>query len=468
MPGPEKPRRPRLSLQTKSSHGIGIRTRNMIANADPKSPTAFNTLSNVYVTAIERSTPTQSTPLTAIRLAQPLKLQTDQTTLRNHQNRVQIPYTAVLPDTPLSANPLSPASQMDIVYPSTMTATPPLSAGPVDPGLSSFSFAPLEAGRLMVPSSPASQTRRRVDYGGIGSNIKAPYSRNRSLHSILRNSPLPSSAKSPVSPRRQSLRLQEKAARRVGYESPLTQTITTERYTKSHIDLLAEEASPYTPSPLPEDSDMVLDLAMAYSGDETRDGGQTPGPFEEMRRRMTNLATKTPVLSPRQGGIRKQRRREKKRKWIWTIGKDDEADTPTDDLSTPKAVTAATACVLGRVTKSATPEPVTAIKISVERPESESESDLTTGMDGDRMDLEMSETSSLLSSRATTPYSVDLDMKTPTVHTATINSVPTRWSPAKRPRLASADLTDQETGSRRDTPIPPDLVVNGEEAIRRQ
>ncbi|KAI0389203.1 hypothetical protein F5Y17DRAFT_141498 [Xylariaceae sp. FL0594] len=465
MPGPEKPGRPRLSLQTKPSHGIGHRTRAMIANADPKSPTAFNTLSNVYVTAIERSTPTQSTPVTAIRLPQSLKLQTDQAALRSHQTRVQTPYAAVLPDTPLSANPTSPAAHMDIVYPSVITATPPLSAGAVDPALAAFSFSPVEARCPMVPSSPDGQTRRRVNYAGFGPSVKAPYTRNRSLHSILRNSPLPSSAKSPVSPRRQSLRLQERAARRVGYESPLTQTITTERYTRSHIDLLAEEASPYTPSPLPEDSDMVLDLAMAYSGQETRDGGQTPGPFEEMRRRMTNLATETPILSPRQGGVRKQRRKEKKRKWVWTIGKEDEADTPTEDLSTPKAVPRTAGHVLGRLAKSATPEPITAIKISSwERPESESESDLTTTTEGDRMDLEMSETSSLYSSRATTPSSVILDMRTPTVPLASSSGAATEWSSAKRARLSSVERTAYEAKERRDTPIPPDMAAGREDS----
>jgi hypothetical protein len=213
---------------------------------------------------------------------------------------------------------------------------------------------------------------------------------------------------------------------------------------------------------------MVLDLAMAYSGDETRDGGQTPGPFEEMSRRMTSLAAETPALSPRQGGIWKQKRMEKKRKWVWTVGKDDEADTPTDGLVTPKAVTTITAHIVGRVTKSATPEPITAIKISVEQPDSESESDLMTGTDGNRMDLEMSETNSLRSSRATTPYSVDLDIKTPTVHTATSKEIPSGWSPAKRLRLALADLTDHETGRRGDTPIPPDLVTSGEDANRQR
>jgi acetylornithine deacetylase/succinyl-diaminopimelate desuccinylase-like protein len=231
----------------------------------------------------------------------------------------------------------------------------------------------------------------------------------------------------------------------------LTQTITTELYTKSHVDLLVEEVSPYTPTPVPEDSDMVLDLAMAYTGDETRDGGQTPGPFEEMRRRMTNLATETPILSPRLGGIRKRKRKEKKRKWVWTIGQEDE--------ETESGAIASLCAATGEAST-----PLTAVKISVEQ--AESESDLTTlsetETDEDRMVVEMSDTSSLHSSRATTPYSTDLDMKTPTVPTAAKYSMtPTlssSWSSAKKQRLASVDLTNSETGSRRDTPIPPDLV----------
>ncbi|KAI0020398.1 hypothetical protein F4780DRAFT_370744 [Xylariomycetidae sp. FL0641] len=460
MSGPEPSRRPRLSLQIKSATAPSTRsTRNHLASVDPRSPTAFNTLSNVYVTAIERSTPVQSTPLTAINLSQPLKLNTDHSTLEGPQQRVHTPYTATLPDTPLSANPMSPGRQMDIIFPSTMTATPPLSAGPVEPsGPRVFTFAHSETMQQAAPQSPA-LNRRRVTYTPFGSCSKAPYSHNRSLHSILRNSPLPpSSAKSPVSPRRQSLRLQEKAARRVGYESPLTQTITTERYTRSHIDLLAEEASPYTPSPIPEDSEMMLDLAMAYSGDETRDGGQTPGPFEEMRRRMTGLATETPILSPRPDGVRKRKKKEKKRKWVWTIGQDDEesesgamaalrAAVTSAEAATPRAITAPLA-------KAATPEPLTAIKISVEP--AESVSDVNTD---DRMDVEMSDTSSMLSSRATTPYSTDLELKTP-IAAPRIRSLSA--TPAKSERFGSADSINPETGSRRDTPIPPDLVPGHE------
>lgn len=130
------------------------------------------------------------------------------------------------------------------------------------------------------------------------------------------------------------------------YHSPLTQTITTNLYTKSHIDLLCEEASPFSSpaatSPHGNDAEAVLDLTLAYSGDETRDGGATPGPFEEMRRRMAglgtnsaNTSTTTTPVSPGSalsghisGGIRKRKqpRKDKKRRWVWTLGHDEEEE----------------------------------------------------------------------------------------------------------------------------------------------
>ncbi|KAI1740566.1 hypothetical protein F4680DRAFT_91980 [Xylaria scruposa] len=457
MAGLANSRRPRLSLQTKPiHHGQGIRSRSFFDHADPRSPTAFNTLSNVYATAIERSTPTQSTPLTAIKLHQPLKLQTDADTLQSHEHKAQTPFSA-LPGTPLSPNPMSPAQQMEIVYPSTMTPTPPLSAGAVDPGRTMFTFNPMDVDHQTIPLSPI-QNRRRVSFADVNPVTKAPYSRNRSLHSILRNSPLQSStAISPSSPRRQSTRRQKKAARRVGYESPLTQTITTEKYIKSHVDLLAEDASPYTPSPMPEDSD--IDLTMAYSGDEIKDGGRTPGPFEEMRRQMTGLGTETPGLSPRLDGIRKRKTKEKKRKWVWTIGKDDEESesgtiaalrAAAGELSTPKA-TAFSSQLSQSMTNTA--EPMTAIESSGEQDESESDTLVET--DQDDMNIDVSETSSSRSSRAATPNSLDLDPSTPTVNQ---NPASTESFPAKRQHLAPEGPNDLGSNSRRDTPIPPDLV----------
>ncbi|KAI1489146.1 hypothetical protein F5X96DRAFT_27397 [Biscogniauxia mediterranea] len=474
-------RRPRLSLQTKPTPGPNTRSsKSSLANVNPRSPTAFNTLSNVYVTAIERSTPVQSTPLTAINLHQPLKLQTDPESLRGHQQRVQTPFTATLPDTPLSANPRSPPQHMDIIFPSTMTATPPMSAGS-EPKM--FTFASNDTRKQAVPPSPSQNYRRMAN----ATLMKAPYSHNRSLHSILRNSPLPpSSSKSPISPRRQSLRLQEKAARRVGYESPLTQTITTEKYTKSHIELLAEDASPYTPSPIAEDddSDMALDLAMAaaaatYAGGQgeeetmtmtttTRDGGQTPGPFEEMRRRMAGLRAGTPVLlSPRPEGVRKRRRKEKKRKWVWTIGQEEDDDDEENEKSGALRTTLAAA--EASTPRAAVPEPLTAVQVSVE-PDATDVDMSDTDVDADTRSAVVVSGGGVAVMQCDSSGGMDLDQKTPTVSTAPDSTSILR--PQAADRLGSVDPAGEDpgtgtgTGKRRDTPIPPDLANHEREEER--
>ena len=501
--------RPKLSLQTKSMPKTISRVTRMMASADPKDPTSFNTLSNVYVTAIERSTPVQSTPLTAINVKQPLRLLTDRASLQQKNSRIGTPFTSNLPETPISATPMSPAQQQaTMIFPSTMTATPPMSAGAVENPGRAFSFNASDIQDHGVPNSPA-QSRRRAIYSTFGP--KVPYSRIKGLRGILRNSPLPpSSAVSPISPRRQSLRLQEKAARRVGYQSPLEQTITTERYTRSHIDLLVEEASPFSPNPTTTDSDVMLDITMAYTGDETRDGGQTPGPFEEMRRRMAGMETETPVLSPRAGsGVGKRKKREKKRRWVWTIGNSDEgleeggalaairatAAEPSSASNLMPASYSAGDFTVGRVSaynddattprtshalvfmKATTPEPLTAIQkpaltqittaiedlprtIQTSVEHAESSSDMSS-MEPP-LDIEMSDASScsVFSSRATTPHSVDgLEMVTPITKRA---AMPRFSSPAQRmlERLGSVELVNTSIGTRRDTPIPEELVTS--------
>jgi hypothetical protein len=99
----------------------------------------------------------------------------------------------------------------------------------------------------------------------------------------------------------------EKGGRRVGYNDPLTQTITTELYVRSHVELLGEDGDAEVES---GEAETGIEAVMSYGA--TRDGGQTPGPFEEMRRRMAGLGEE-------EGG-RKRKRREKKRAWVWTIG----------------------------------------------------------------------------------------------------------------------------------------------------
>jgi len=297
------------------------------------SPTAFNTLSNAYAAAIELASPRTAKPIpalspkTAINTARPLPLRlvtnpSSQTPVFPSQ-RLQTPgpFTVVYPDTPTtfssSHTPLTAHPGLKLTTP-TFTFTPPQSAHPSDASSSrardrDHDFRlPAALAPPPLPSSPRTP-RRRATTGSSGQYL-APYSHPRSLRSILRNSPLPPrSATSPVSRTGTGGRLAEKAGKRVGYDDPLTQTIVTERYVKSHIELLAEEGGSPSSATEGERDVGMLDLALADGG-ETRDGGQTPGPFEEMRRRMAGLGGEA------DGGVRKRKRREKKRQWIWTIG----------------------------------------------------------------------------------------------------------------------------------------------------
>ncbi|KAH8899511.1 hypothetical protein GQ53DRAFT_741647 [Thozetella sp. PMI_491] len=342
-PSPTSPKRkPRLSLQIKAISGSSSvrNSRTLAAAVDVKDHTTFNTLTNVYATAIDRSTPIKEKNDswgTALNPRPALRLQTQDNA---KDPRMYTPYLGPYLDTPLSAHPMSPAAAKEIVFPSAvaMTATPPLSATATDPNTKVFTFEPRTASRepasAKPPATPRTSRRRSTLPNKM---LAAPYTHPRSLHSILRNSPLPPlSNKSPVSPRRQSLRLQEKAARRVAYNSPLCQTITTTKYTRSHIDLLTDDRSPCTPGGT-ESPSTALDITMAYTNDETRDGGETPGPFEEMRRRIAGLTTSSP-LSPTGGGIRKKgKKKEKKRRWVWTIGE----DAGEERLESPDVVKAA-------------------------------------------------------------------------------------------------------------------------------
>ncbi|KAI3530857.1 hypothetical protein CSPX01_14591 [Colletotrichum filicis] len=477
-------RRPKLSLSIKTSPAPHTRINKSFSVIDPKDPTTFNTLSNVYVTAIERSTPTASEPLTAINTSQPQPSRL-QNGSKTPQLRIQTPYAVSYPETPLTAHPLSPGVAMEITFPSTMTATPPLSAGPVEPnqGPQMFGFSPIDTktpltaiGFITSQPEPRSQRKRNNNLTLVGS--KLPYTHPRSLHSILRNSPLPPpSAKTPISPRRQSLRLQEKAARRVAYNSPIEQTITTETYTKSHIDLLVEDvvspASPAAaaaataaaaaaetaPAPGQEEANTVLDLAMAFTSDETRDGGMTPGPFEEMRRRMAGLAANSPPVSP-SGGIRKRtKRKEKKRRWVWTIGNHEEDEENLGGavaaLRAAEAAAAAQTPVLSipqRKPVVAPPPPIVEVQTYGDLPTPSVETFEEAA--GEAEDVEMSDTSSVsysCSDRGLTPGDMEMDLTTPTVPKRLVSQCD---------RLGSADLINPDTGSRRDTPIPPDMVVH--------
>lgn len=523
------PKRPRLSLQIKTiANGPNLRgSRTVAAAVNPTSPTAFNTLSNVYVTAIDRAT-----PVTAINTSasQSLKIQTQDLNKEQHHGS-HTPYASTYLDTPLTAQPLSPGAiaPAPVQFPSTMTATPPLSSGPVDdkdPKPFSFSAedtAGTPAGGASGPywaqggfppssaSTPTGTSRRRATLPlsvANSSGLSLPYVRNRSLHSILRNSPLPPpTAKTPISPRRQSLRLAEKAARRVGYGSPIEQEITTNEYVRSHIDLLADEVSPRSatsPSGItapgaaaagtasagvssPMDQ-MVLDTTMAYTGDETRDGGQTPGPFEEMRRRMAGLVTRTPTsptvpsTSSPSGGIRKRRKtRETKRRWVWTIGtQEDDADDREvgGAIAAIRAAARAQAQAAGQPISTtdggAAPAPAAAAPMApppvVVEPVAQSPMEIPTPSietfdEAAHEDVVMSEsdaeaeteTEAAEGSGGALAVSTDMevDLVTPTVarrSNAHLRSV----------RQDSEGLFNSETGSRRDTPIPADLISQAE------
>ncbi|TWU78689.1 hypothetical protein ED733_005975 [Metarhizium rileyi] len=329
-------KRPRLSLQIKTTAcnppSKGLRGIPL----NPSDPTTFNTMSNIYVTAIERSSGIQSEPVTAINTLQNFSRQSS---VENNdlRPRVVTPFLPTYPETPLTAQPVSP-QQVDFVYPSTMTSTPPLSAGALDGPSKEYTFslsADTASPRLTDWTiDDRTPRRRRTSYSQPGTNGQLPYTHPRSLHSILRNSPLPSkTAIPPHSPRRQSTRLQEKAAKKVEYDSPLEQEITTSKYIRSHIDLLSEDASPMSPAgthpAAARKPDPVPETALAFTANEIQDGGQTPGPFEDVRRRMAGLAAASPT-SPDAAATRK-RKREKKRHWVWTIGREEDDDNVVGD-----------------------------------------------------------------------------------------------------------------------------------------
>ncbi len=319
------PKRPRLSLQIKTpatpqtfrNSATAVR-----ADINPTSPTAFNTLSNAYAAAIENASPRTARPPpeskrpTSLRLETTMIARGNDYTHPSQRTQTPGPFSITYPETPSSAFPDSapPTAHPEsmptkpAVPPSTASAftfTPPQSAGSDKPMVRVFTFA---ANTNLGTSGSPKTPRRRVMIGTQGQ--AAPYTHPRALHSILRNSPLP--PRSAATPTRVSMRLANRANKKVGYNDPLTQTITTNKYVKSHIDLLSEDF-PFCSAEEAEKEELeTLDVAMAYTGDRMRDGCQTPGPFEEMRRRMAESDLETP-------GSRKRKRKEKKRKWEWTI-----------------------------------------------------------------------------------------------------------------------------------------------------
>lgn len=342
------PKRPRLSLTIKTPATAQTFRRSGTAlksDVDPSSPTAFNTLSNAYAAAIEASSPRTAKPPaletktgsngkpTSLRLETEMVTGNDEYLLPSQRTQTPGPFGITYPDTPSSATDMStPVTARPKLRSQELahTFTPPQSAGSAGASQQKiFTFTANTSSKGLV-NSPRTPRRRAT----IGCQYQAaPYTHPRSLHSILRNSPLPPrSTATPVTPSRMSLRIANRAEKKVGYNDPLTQTITTNKYIKSHIDLLSED-SPHSPTDPDSGSLDVLDQAMEYTGDETRDGGHTPGPFEEMRRRMADNELETPAR-------RKRKRREKKRRWEWTITNTDADEKQDVEMAEQTPVTA--------------------------------------------------------------------------------------------------------------------------------
>lgn len=453
-----KPRRPSLQIDTAQASASKFTSARKIVMVDPKDPTAFNTLSNVYATVIDRKTPIHSDPVTAIHTRGAIAYA--------DQRLAHTPYLAhgpTLPDTPLTAHPKSPMSNSEIIYPSTMTATPPLSAGPIENNNPTFTFPPADMSpkRLTLntnipkpakPDTPRTPYRSRPPPVTTTPPNNPPYTHPRTLHSILRNSPLPpSTARGAASPRRQSVRLQQRASKRVGYNNPLTQTIVNSKYVFSHVDLLAEDASPSPLSPVTSDQEMAsLDAQVSRTNDDTRDGGMTPGPLEDMRRKMAGLGSLGSPLTEN-GGVKKRRRKEKKRQWTWTINTEED---PDDEVGGAIAAIRA-AAARAKNSKQPTPEEAQLfLQPSVYVPDS-TPSLCSQDSGAESQDVEMSDSSSLLSdnsSRAETPNGMELDDMTPL----------SERKDGPWPVVVESDGFEEGgegSRTRKDTPVPPDLVV---------
>lgn len=450
-----KPKRPTLQINTAQASTSKFTSARKMATVDPRDPTAFNTLSNVYATIIDRKTSIQPDPVTAIYTHQPS---------HGQAHTPHMSHGPTLPDTPLTAHPKSPMNNPELVFPSAMTATPPLSAGPVEGNAPTFSFTPADMSKKLTlntnvptpakPDTPRTPQRSRPPPAITTPPSNPPYTHPRALHSILRNSPLPpSTARTTASPRRQSVRLQQRAGKRVGYNTPLTQTIVNSKYVFSHVDLLAEDASASPRSPAVPEADMPAEPEASSTDDDTRDGGMTPGPLEDMRRKMAGLGTSSPLTES--GGVKKRRRKERKRQWTWTINTDED---PDDEVG--GAIAAMRAAAARVKTAACEGKPPTADEASLFLQPAVYVPDSTPGLCSqdsgtESLDVEMSDSSSLLSensSRAATPSGMDLDEITPLGEGAR-----GAW-----PVVVGSDgFEEEEEGGkgRKDTPVPPDLVV---------
>jgi hypothetical protein len=337
-----------------------------------------------------------------------------------------------------------------------MTATPPMTAAPAESKV--FSFSPSDTASkslasVMAMGSPVEtrSPRRKMSAAqgmGMGLGLNLPYIHPRSLHSILRNSPLP-----PVSssPRRQSLRLQERAAKRVEYNNPLTQDIINNKYIRSHIDLLVEDASPLSP---PSARFEATAIAFRPSPSVT-----SAASFEPSQRRSS--ASGASPAAP--AGIRKRPRKDKKRRWVWTIGRDaEDDDDELDDSELSGAMFATKAEALREQSsressaeaKTPTLEGGQPSYLSTPTPSVESID--TPEFSSDFSDTEMSDSASSLDSDDSAPcladfdmdMDVDVDAKTP-IATKQLGGLNTNLFFG-----AMRDSPIPELGSNRNTPVP--------------
>lgn len=197
----------------------------------------------------------------------------------------------------------------------------------------------------------------------------------------------------------------------------------------------------------------MLDLALAFTANEIQDGGQTPGPFEDMRRRMAGLVASSPLSPAESGGIRKRKKkdREKKRQWVWTIGKseeDEDADVGRAEIDVKAHAALAMAKAAGDVTMSVDTIPRILLP-ETPTPSIESSESGTDAVDGD---VEMSDTSSVVSEDYSrlAPTDMELDMKTPTgPGPSLVDGIGVR--------LQKRDTPIPELEGARDTPVPPEL-----------
>lgn len=140
----------------------------------------------------------------------------------------------------------------------------------------------------------------------------APYTHPRSLRSILRNSPLVPLVHSTNSTtsNRLSVRMVGRRPKKVSYNDPLTQTILTHKYIKSHIDLLTE----YLSYPTIESKPTITtkEMAIMHPEDEAGIDGSTSESLEENH-------TNTMDVSWDDAATQKRKRTKSFRKYEWTI-----------------------------------------------------------------------------------------------------------------------------------------------------